>query len=176
MWRQRSAHFGTVSTALVVLRWKRWKPSVCSRVGPPRSHSRPHSVRASPLAVAERDIRALSTARADRARSGDSAHGVRRDHTSPFQSARDRSVRSATDQSQSRRPVSLFFPGGLIVIIVAIYRYDRTLSCERSGTDRQYSLSFTSERIPAFRPGVNCAHSDETPPCYCLSCVSNEAD
>jgi len=39
------------------------------------------------LAVAERDIRALSTARADRARSGD--HGpAARDPASPFQSAR----------------------------------------------------------------------------------------
>ena len=39
------------------------------------------------LAVAERDIRALSTARADRARSGD--HGpAGREPASPFQSAR----------------------------------------------------------------------------------------
>jgi len=40
------------------------------------------------LAVAARDIRALSTARADRARAGDSAHCVRREPASPFQSAR----------------------------------------------------------------------------------------
>jgi|GEM_PF-1332622 len=41
------------------------------------------------LAVAERHIRALGTARADRGRSDDSARFARRDPTSPFQSARE---------------------------------------------------------------------------------------
>jgi len=41
------------------------------------------------LAAAERDIRALGTARADRARAGDSARSAHREHASPFQSARE---------------------------------------------------------------------------------------
>jgi len=45
------------------------------------------------LAVAERDILARTTApprtRSNRARSGDSAHFVRRERVSPFQSARE---------------------------------------------------------------------------------------
>jgi len=40
------------------------------------------------LAVAARHIRALSTARADRGRAGDSARSARRERASPFQSAR----------------------------------------------------------------------------------------
>jgi len=48
------------------------------------------------LAVAERHIRALSTARADRGRSGDSAHSVRHEPVSPFQSARTKSGRTGS--------------------------------------------------------------------------------
>jgi hypothetical protein len=40
------------------------------------------------LAVAERHIRALRTARADRGRAGDFARSARREPVSPFQSAR----------------------------------------------------------------------------------------
>jgi len=55
------------------------------------------------LAVAERDIRALGTTRADscplrRLR-------VRREPTSPFQSARWFSASTATEHTTSRRPV-----------------------------------------------------------------------
>jgi len=41
------------------------------------------------LAVAAQDIHALITTRADRACAGDSAHYVRRERASPFQSARE---------------------------------------------------------------------------------------
>jgi hypothetical protein len=41
------------------------------------------------LAVAERDIRALSTPRTDSCPLSDSAHCVRREPASPFQSARE---------------------------------------------------------------------------------------
>jgi len=41
------------------------------------------------LAVAERHIHALRTARVDRGRSDDFAHSVRRQPASPFQSTRD---------------------------------------------------------------------------------------
>jgi len=41
------------------------------------------------LAVAARDIRALGTARADRARAGDCVRSAHREPASPFQSARE---------------------------------------------------------------------------------------
>jgi len=66
------------------------------------------------LAVAERDIRALSTARADRARSGDSAHCVRREPVSPFQSAR-RCSRGVGHRRYNVETAcaTYFVPGGL---------------------------------------------------------------
>jgi len=54
------------------------------------------------LAVAERDIRALSTARADSRPLSDYSE---RDPVSPFQSARAMFVGSATEHSTLRQPV-----------------------------------------------------------------------
>jgi len=67
------------------------------------------------LAVAERHIRALGTARADRGRSDDSVRFAHREHTSPFQSARVISCRVGhrSFHVETAR-VTDFVPGGTI--------------------------------------------------------------
>jgi len=66
------------------------------------------------LAVAERDIRALSTARVDRGRSGDSARYARRDPASPFQSARGHNLWSRPPNVPRRDGLcDIRSPGGL---------------------------------------------------------------
>ena len=89
------------ATAVIVVRWK---PSACSRSLSPKIEDFRDAERAT-VSRTTRDIRALGTARADRARAGDSARFARREPTSPFQSARDLFVGSATERSPSRRPV-----------------------------------------------------------------------
>mgnify|MGYP000684081257 CR=1 FL=1 len=127
------------------------------------------------LAVAGRHIRALSTARADSGRSGDSGlrpasppHGsclpvrpVARGatHASPFQSARDLFVGSATERSPSRRPVQRNSPwrteraraaGGRSPWSPARALFERVRCC---AVDRaRISRSATASGPRAFKP------------------------
>jgi len=66
------------------------------------------------LAVAGRDIRALRTVRADRARSGDSVRFTHRDPASPFQSAREYSLWNRLPTIHRRDSLyNYIHPGGL---------------------------------------------------------------